>query len=298
MEWNTYMMGYGCESNTGALRTVMVKSPREAHGDQGRVAAAWQSLHYTGEPIYETALRQHDALVALLRKAGAEVHQLPADPATGLDSVYTHDPVIVTSRGAILCQMGKAARQGEPEAAGRWFTSVDIPILGRIHGRGTLEGGDLIWLDARTVAVGEGYRTNAEGIRQLRELLGDLVDTVMPVPLPHWTGPADCLHLMSMISPIDWDLAVVYSRLLPVPFRQELIGRGIRLVEVPDQEYDTMACNVLALGQRRCVMLDGNPRTREALEREGIEVWTFEGSDISIKGGGGPTCLTRPLLRT
>lgn len=292
------MMAYGCETNTGSLRSVLVKSPREAHGDQLTVTGSWRLLNYPGEPSYEAAVHQHDAFLALLRKAGAEIHQLPADSVTGLDSVYTHDPVIVTSRGAILCQMGKAARQGEPEAASRWLTSMDIPILGRIHGPGTLEGGDLIWLDARTVAVGEGYRTNAEGIRQLRDLLGDLVDTVIPVPLPHWTGPADCLHLMSIISPIDWDLAVVHSRLMSVPFRQELIMRGISLVEVPDDEWDTMGCNVLAVGPRRCIMLEGNPRTREGLEAQGVEVWTFEGSDISIKGGGGPTCLTRPLLRT
>ena len=292
------MMAYGCENSTGPLRSVLVKSPRHAHRDAERVAAGWQALNYPAEPDFARVVHQHDALVELLRKAAVEIHELPPTDDTGMDSVYTHDSVIVTRRGAILCRMGKEARASEPEAAGEWLASVDIPILGRIHGPGLLEGGDLIWLDGRTVAVGEGYRTNAEGIRQVRALLAGLAEEVIAVPLPHWTGPRDCLHLMSMISPVAPDLAVVYSRLLPVPFRQLLVDRGIELVEVPDEEYDTMACNVLPVGPRQCVMLDGNPRTRRALEAAGAEVWTFDGSEICLKGGGGPTCLTRPLLRT
>ena len=292
------MMAYGCETSTGALRSVLVKSPRLAHRSQARLTAGWREVNYPSEPDYELAVRQHDGLLALLKQAGTEIHELPATDDTGLDSVYTHDSVIVTRRGAILCRMGKEARATEPEAAGEWLASVDIPILGRIHGPGLLEGGDLIWLDGRTVAVGEGYRTNAEGIRQVRALLAGLAEEVIPVPLPHWTGPRDCLHLMSLISPVAPDLAVVYSRLLPVPFRQLLVDRGIELVEVPDEEYDTMACNVLPVAPRQCIMLDGNPRTRMALEAAGAEVWTFDGSEICLKGGGGPTCLTRPLLRT
>ncbi|MDH5316172.1 MAG: arginine deiminase family protein [Gemmatimonadota bacterium] len=292
------MMAYGCETSSGQLRSVLVKSPRTAHQSQARVTAGWRAVNYPAQPDYDLATRQHDALMALLRQAGTEIHELPASDDTGLDSVYTHDPVIVTRRGAILCRMGKEARATEPEAAGEWLASVDIPILGRIHGPGLLEGGDLIWLDSRTVAVGEGYRTNAEGIRQLRALLAGLAEEVIPVPLPHWTGPADCLHLMSLISPIAPDLAVVYSRLLPVPFRQLLVDRGIELVEVPDEEYDSMACNILPVAPRQCIMLEGNPKTRAALEAAGARVWTLDGSDICLKGGGGPTCLTRPLLRT
>jgi N-dimethylarginine dimethylaminohydrolase len=292
------MMAYGGETSTGQLRSVLIKSPRTAHRSQARVGADWQAFNYPAEPDYGEAVRQHDALVALLREARVEVHELPATDDTGLDSVYTHDPVVVTSRGAILCRMGKAARQAEPEAAGEWLASMDIPILGRIRGPGLVEGGDLIWLDQRTVAVGEGYRTNAEGIRQLRALLAGLAGEVIPVPLPHWTGPGDCLHLMSLISPIAPDLAVVHSRLLPVPFRQLLLDRGIELVEVPDEEYGSMGCNVLPLAPRKCIMLEGNPRTRAGLEAAGAEVQTFDGSEICLKGGGGPTCLTRPLLRT
>jgi N-dimethylarginine dimethylaminohydrolase len=174
---------------------------------------------------------------------------------------------------------------------------MDIPILGHIVAPGSLEGGDVVWLDSRTVAVGEGYRTNGAGIRQFRALLGDLVDEVISVPLPHWTGPADCLHLMSLISPVAADLAVVYSRLLPVPFRQLLIERGYELVEVADDEYNLMACNVLAVAPRKVVMLAGCPATERGLKAAGAEVWTFDGSDLCLLGGGGPTCLTRPLLR-
>jgi N-dimethylarginine dimethylaminohydrolase len=193
--------------------------------------------------------------------------------------------------------MGKAQRRGEPPAMGRFLNALGAPVIGEITPPGLLEGGDVVWIDERTVVVGEGYRTNAAGIRQLCHLLGDLVDEVIPMPLPHWTGPADCLHLMSMISLLDDGLAVVYSRLLPTPFRQWLIGRGFTLVEVPDEEYDSMACNVLAVAPRQVIALAGNPVTKARMEAVGVNVWTYEGSDISIKGGGGPTCLTRPLLR-
>ena len=154
-----------------------------------------------------------------------------------------------------------------------------------------------IWLDSHTFVVGRGYRTNADGIRQLRTILGRGVE-VVEVPLPHWRGHHDVMHLMSLISPIDHDLAVVYSPLLPVPFREWLLDRGIQLVEVPDEEFETMGTNVLALGPGRCLMLSGNPRTRAALERAGADVVEYEGTEISVKGAGGPTCLTRPLERT
>ena len=155
-----------------------------------------------------------------------------------------------------------------------------------------------MWLNERIAAVGEGYRSNAEGIRQFKALLGNLVDEVISVPLPHWAGPGDCLHLMSNISPIDHDLYLVYSRLLPVPFRKYLLHRQIQLIEVPDKEYDSMGCNVLALAPRKVIMLEGNPITRQLLEREGVEIHTYDGSEISLKGAGGPTCLTRPFLRS
>jgi N-dimethylarginine dimethylaminohydrolase len=222
---------------------------------------------------------------------------LPQTENTGLDSVYVHDPVIVCQRGAILCSMGKDLRRGEPAAIGRFFESVGVPVLGSIIGEGRLEGGDVLWLDARTVAVADGYRTNQEGIRQMRALLGDLVDEVIVVPLPHWTGPQDCLHLQSNISLLDHKIALVYSRLLTVPFRQLLLARGFTLVEVADAEYDSMGCNVLAVAPRKVIAVAGNPITKQRMEAAGVEVWTYEGSDISVKGAGGPTCLTRPFWR-
>jgi len=193
--------------------------------------------------------------------------------------------------------MGKAERLGEPEAAGDFLSELDIPILGAVSGDGRLEGGDLIWLDERTLVVGRGYRTNEAGISQLKKLTSELADEFVVVPLPHWRGPEGVFHLMSFISPIDYNLAVVYSRLLPVPFREWLISRGIKLLEVPDSEFETKACNVLATSPRRCIMLSGNPGTKQMLEDEGVEVWEYTGDEISRKGAGGPTCLTRPLLR-
>jgi N-dimethylarginine dimethylaminohydrolase len=170
-------------------------------------------------------------------------------------------------------------------------------VLGAITGEGRLEGGDVVWFDDRTVAVGRGYRTNDEGIRQLRTLVGEAVDEVVVVPLPHWKGAEDVFHLMSILSPIDDDLALVYAPLLPVPFREWLLARGIKFVEVPESEFDSMGCNVLALAPRKCLALAGNPLTRERLEAEGVEVREFVGREISRKGGGGPTCLTRPIVR-
>jgi N-dimethylarginine dimethylaminohydrolase len=169
-------------------------------------------------------------------------------------------------------------------------------VRGAIAGEGRLEGGDLVWFDERCLAVGRGYRTNDEGIRQLKAILGPAVEVVV-VPLPHYRGPADVFHLMSILSPIDRDLALVYSPLMPVPFREWLIARGIGLVEVPDAEFDSMGCNVLAIQPRHCLMLEGNPETRRRLEAAGARVETFPGEEISVKGQGGPTCLTRPLER-
>ena len=170
-------------------------------------------------------------------------------------------------------------------------------IAGSIAPPGRLEGGDLVWLDQKTLAVGLGARTNDEGIRQLKVLLGNSFEELIEVPLPDYPGQHDVMHLMSLISPVDRDLAVVYSRLLPGAFRQRLLDRGYRFVDVPDEEFETMGSNVLALGPRQCVMLSGNPKTRAALEREGAHVRVYDGNEISLKGGGGPTCLTRPLAR-
>ena len=278
------------------VRRILLKHPRDAFINQATIDFQSSELNYSNTPDFEIACKDYDQFLDLIRSFGPEIHFLPTSN-TSLDSIYTHDPCIVTNRGAILCNMGKPQRSKEPDKIEKYFTSIGVPILGRIEGTGTLEGGDIIWIDERTVAVGEGYRSNMEGIDQFKHLLGDLVDNVIPVALPHWTGPADCLHLMSNISPIDQDLYLVYSRLLSVSFRKYLLDRKIQLIEVPDEEYDSMGCNVLAMANRKVIMIEGNPITQKRLENEGVEVHTYNGAEISLKGAGGPTCLTRPFLR-
>jgi len=280
----------------GTLVAAVVKHVRDAFVDEQTIAAQWKRLNYITAPDLARAIDQHDRFIDLLRSAGATVHELPRDPHTTLDSIYVRDASFVSPTGSILCTMGKFERAGEPAAQAKALNALGFATAGRIAPPGTLEGGDLIWLDEQTIAVGRGYRTNAEGIRQLRTLVGESVD-VVDVPLPHWHGAGDVMHLMSLISPIDRDLAVVYSRLLPVPFREWLLEHGMRLIEVPDQEFETMGTNVLALKPRKCLMLEGNPLTRRAIEQSGCEVLEYEGSEISVKGAGGPTCLTRPLVR-
>jgi N-dimethylarginine dimethylaminohydrolase len=264
----------------------------------GRAAieAQWAALNYPAPPDFDAACRESDAFAALLRALGVEVAWAPSADV-GMDAIYVRDASVVCDAGAILCSMGKEPRRREPAALGEAYRPLGVPVLGAVGGGARLEGGDVVWLGPRTLAVGRGYRTNAEGIRQLRELLGASVDDVVTVPLPHWNGPADVFHLMSVLSPVADDLALVYSPLLPVPFREELLERGIALVEVPDEEFDSMACNVLAVAPRRVVALEGNPVTRGRLEAAGVEVHTYRGEEISVKGCGGPTCLTRPLER-
>jgi N-dimethylarginine dimethylaminohydrolase len=280
----------------GRLSSVVVKHARDGFVDEQTIAAQWKALNYTDAPSLSRAIDEHDRFVEILRSSGAKVHLLPRNDRTTLDSIYVRDASIFSPRGLILCGMGKPQRAGEPEAQDQALRTLGIRVAGRIAAPGRLEGGDLIWLDEVTLAVGRGYRTNGEGIRQLRALVGDGVE-VVEVPLPHWRGAGDVMHLMSLISPVDKDLAVVYSPLLPVPFREWLQHRGVRFVETPHEEFDTMGTNVLALGPSRCLTLAGNPLTRRALEHAGCEVLEYEGFEISMKGAGGPTCLTRPLIR-
>ncbi len=291
------MNSFGSQSMVAPVKRMLMKHPREAFGSQANIDAQWEELVYLGRPDFKKALGEYDKFTDILSRFGMEIEYLPKDEETRLDSLYAHDPVIVANGGAILGNMGKAARAQEPEAAGRFLEKMGVPTLGRITGKGHMEGGDVLWVNENTLAVGQGYRTNGEGIRQLGEILGDSVE-IMPVALPHWTGPNDCLHLMSFISIVDNDLAVVYSRLMPVPFREWLLEREFAFVEVPDEEYDSFACNVLAVEPRRCVMLTGNPKTQRRLEEAGAEVYVFDGKEICLKGTGGPTCLTRPVWRT
>jgi len=285
------------QSEVGAISRMLLKHPRAAFGDTASIERQWRALNFTAPPDLARATAEYDRFVALLNQNGVGMEFLSDTETSGLDSIYVRDASVVCDRGAIVCRMGKPARETEPAAQEAALRAIGYPIAGRIEAPGRLEGGDVLWLDRRTIAVGRGYRTNDEGILQLRRLLGDAIDELITVPLPHWRGPADVFHLMSIISPVDDDLAVVYSPLMPVAFREFLIARGTTLVDVPDEEFDTIGANVLALAPRTCVMLNQNPLTRERLEKNGATVIAYEGSDISLKGGGGPTCLTRPLKR-
>ncbi len=274
------------------LRTVMVRRPDEAFAVDDPVM--W---HYTHRPDLELARQEHDTLVGLLRQAGAEVIYHDEPHPDRADAIFVFDPAIVTDNGAIILSMGKPQRRGEEAAMARRFEALGIPLLYTLHGKARAEGGDLLWLDHDTLAVGLGFRTNTEGLRQLREALSGIGVSVIPVELPYYTGPEACLHLLSLISIVNHNTAVVYPQLLSVPFWQELMRRGFGLIEVPDAEFATMGPNVLALAPGKCLMLAGNPITRRRLEDAGCEVVTYTGNELSLKAEGGPTCLTRPILR-
>ena len=291
------MVSFGCQSMVNNVKRVLLKHPEDAFQSQDKCDKESEKLNYSNSPNFNLAVAQYDSFVKLIKSFGSDICYLPNDKNTTLDSIYTHDPCTMVDDGLILCNMGKFYRSSEPHCAEKFFQSIDIPVIGKIKGQGTLEGGDIVWINEHTVAIGEGYRSNAEGIRQFKKILGNRAKKIISVALPHWNGPKDCLHLMSNLSPIDNNLFLVYSKLLPVPFMKYLIESNIKIIEVPDEEYYSMGCNVLAMAKRRVIMLEGNPITKRKLEAEGVEVKTYNGSEISLKGAGGPTCLTRPLLR-
>jgi N-dimethylarginine dimethylaminohydrolase len=279
----------------GRLARVLLH-PASTAFTRERIDRQWRQLNFTARPDPGRAAAEYAAFTDLLVSAGAQIDLLSDADDLTLDAIYVRDASVVSPRGMIHCRMGKPAREHEPDAQRRLFRHLQMPIAGAITPPGLLEGGDVVWLDERSVIVGRGYRTNDSGIAQFRNIVGDDVD-VHVAQLPHHRGPADVFHLMSVLSPVDVNLAVVYSPLLPVPLREWLLSRGFELVEVPAEEFDRLAANVLAIAPRRCVMLDGSPITRRRLERAGAEVSTYEGVEISLKGGGGPTCLTRPVER-
>ena len=287
------MKTFGSQSMVEPLKRVLVRRPDEAFGN-----ADPERWHYVSQPELEKAQAEHDALVATLRETGCEVLYHKVELPAHADAIFTHDPVIVTDEGSIILRMGKEQRRGEEAAIGATLEDLGVPTLATLEGEAKAEGGDLLWLDHDTLAVGRGYRTNAEGLRQLTAALRPLGVETVEVQLPHADGPVSCLHLMSIISMLDHDLAVVYLPLLPVPFVELLADRGIETVHVPDEEYPTMGPNVLALAPRRCLVIEGNPVTRERLEAAGCEVLTYRGDELSLKAEGGATCLTRPILRS
>ena len=290
-------MNFTCHSDIGKIKSLFIKNVQQAFISDAHIEQYWKDLNYPGKPDFRNAITEYASFQSALQLQGAEIFYLPEDPTVNMDSIYCRDAAIATDNGMIICNMGKAARINEPLAEQKAFEANGIPVLGTITAPGTLEGGDVAWLDEHTLAVGHTYRTNEEGIKQLATLLKPLDVEVIIVPLPHYKGPEDVFHLMSVLSPVDKDLAVVYSPLMPIVFRNLLLKRGYQLVEVPGEEFESMGCNVLALAPRECLMLDGNPGTKAALENAGCKVTVYRGKEISIKGGGGPTCLTRPIYR-
>ena len=290
-------MKYTCHSEYLALASVYIKTVTEAFIDEDKLKTEWKELNYLSKPDLLASKIEYIAFEKILKSQEVDIKYFPKDKQLSLDSVYCRDASIATDYGMIICTMGKEGRILEPEAQRKTFLNNGIAILGTIQAPGTLEGGDVAWLNEKTLAVGHTYRTNLEGIRQLKALFAPNGVEVIVADLPHYRGVQDVFHLMSILSPVDKDLAVVYSPLMPIRFRNQLIDLGYKLIEVPEDEFESMGCNVLAVGPRKCVMVEGNPQTKAALENAGCEVITYRGQEISVKGGGGPTCLTRPLQR-
>jgi dimethylargininase len=236
-------------------------------------------------------------LVSVLAGTSAEICYLPETATHGLDAVYAHDASLMTDRGAICLRMGKPQRAGEPTLHRAWYESAGIPVLGEIEAPGTAEAGDAVWLDAATLLVGRGYRTNASGIEQLRSLLSAYGIAVLAAPLPHGQGPETCLHLMSLLSILNERTVLVDLSWLAVETVEVLRGRGFRLIEMDCSERQSLACNVLALGNDTLLAFEENRSTNLRLQEAGFRVLTFPGGEIGMNGGGGPTCLTRPVLR-
>ena len=279
---------FGVRSMVAPLRWVAVRTP-SLRGDYA--AAHW------AEPIDGSLLlEQHEAFVTLLGRLGCRVELLPAVDDMP-DACFTYDPVFVTGAGAIELRSAKPSRIGEPPLLAAQLHALGVPIVARLQTPATADGGDMFWLDSNTLAVGRSYRTNQAAIDQLRPVLADEEVTIEVFDLPHDQGPEFCLHLMSVVSPVRDDLAVVYSRLAPVPLLQALRSRGVELIEVPDEDYPSLGCNVLTIAPGVAVLAKGNSATAALLRHHGVTVHEYEASEIN-KGEGGPTCLTRPILRS
>jgi N-dimethylarginine dimethylaminohydrolase len=273
---------------TGTLERVLVRPPLAED------AARWREYGWRAAPDPAAAASEHDVFVGLLEEAGAEVVVSRHDPGNP-DAIYPYDPVLVSREGAVLLRPGKEGRRGEPEALRPVLAEAGVPVVAELAEPVVAEGGDTLWLDEETLLVGVGYRTSEEAVAALEAAFPGV--HVIVFDLPHWNGAGEVMHLLSFISPLDADLAVVYPRLAPVRLLRLLAELGIRVVEVPDDEFESQGPNVLALGPRRALALDGNPETRRRMKRAGVDVTVYRGDEISRKGDGGPTCLTRPLLR-
>ena len=288
---------FNCNNMVDPIKKILLSHPKNAFFNQNKINSEFKELNFFDAPDYNESLNEYEAFIDILKFHDIDLYFLDKNNTNTIDSIYAHDPFIISNDGAIICNMGKKNRISEIENVKIFLKNNEIPILGEISAPGKLEGGDIVWIDKYNIAIGIGYRSNIEGAKQLGEILSGCVKNIIPVPLPHWNGPNDCLHLMSNLSPIDSNLFLVFSKLLPVQFIQYLKENKIELIEVPFNEYETMACNVLAIAPREVIMLEGNPITKKLLENENVIVHTYKGSEISLKGAGGPTCLTKPFLR-
>ena len=284
-------------SMVGELRRVMVCSPRNAGWDDPQQVSRWRELGFLHPPQCQQAQQQHEALCRELEAAGTDVVHLSHSTDISLDAVYTHDPSLPTDHGLILMHPGKPNRIPEAQAHARFCRGLGIPVLAEITSPASTEAGDMVWLDAHTLLIGNGYRTNVPGILKMRQLLAPYQIEVLAAPLPYGAGPAACLHLMSLMSLLDEQTIVVDLPWLAVQTVELLRARGFKFIEIDSTERDTLACNVLSLGRRRLLVLEENRKTNQRLREAGFDVRTFPGSELCINGSGGPTCLTRPLLR-
>jgi dimethylargininase len=272
------------------LARVLVRRPR------AKDLASWRSYGWLAEPDPVRAGREHDLFCEQLRELGSEVLFAEYPDDGNPDAIYVCDPAILSDAGMLLLRPGKEGRRTEPGVMARDLARLDIPTANAMTSPATAEGGDTLWLDQSTLLVGRSYRTNAAGIEGLRQSLPEV--DVLDFDLPHQQGQGSVLHLMSLLSPLDRDLAVAFVPLMPVALMEILAERSIEVVAVPEEEWATMAPNVLAVAPRVALTLDGNVTTRRAMERAGVAVYEYVGEEISRKGEGGPTCLTRPILRT
>lgn len=280
-----------------SLQHVILKSPVEAFINQEYLNSEWKRFNYSSAPNYDEALHEYRMFEAIIKKYVKKIDYLPQNDNVGIDSIYAHDPVKFTPNGAIILNSGKTLRQKEADVYKEFLLEHDIAVIGQLSPEALCDGGDIVWIDDHTLAVGQGYRTNDIAIEEIRNITSDFVDDFIVVPLPHDKGEEECLHLMSVVSIIDEDLAVVYSPLMPVFFRRLLLNKGFKLIEVCEEEYDNLGGNVLALAPRVCVVPSGNPKIVSNIKSNGVTVHEYKGDEITYKGTGGPTCLTSPVVR-
>ena len=297
MTQSVQLTRFNGHSMVDPLERVLVCSPRAAGWNLPECTVRWQELRFHHSPDFPKAQLQHEAFCRELTHAGAEVVALAGSEELSLDAAYAHDASLTTDFGLIEMRPGKPNRETEGAHHGRFSESIGIPIFGTIKYPGGTEAGDMIWLDAQTLLIGHGYRTNAAGIQQMRDLLAPKNIDILSAPLPYGNGPAECLHLMSLISLLDEQTALVDLPWLAVETVELLKSREFRFIEIDYAERGTLACNVLALGNNRLLAIEENQKTNAKLRHAGFDVSTFYGSEICINGSGGPTCLTRPLLR-